>query len=92
MEFSSRRLQIPHFFKYALRLEIMKGTLGGFDGVFFRGRYPGGSRTRVAGIEIQLSTTFATLTPSTVLFWFGLEMSPDLTWPDPTLPYTFDPQ
>jgi len=57
----------------------MKGTLGGFDGVFFRGRYPGGSRTRVAGIEIQLSTTFATLTPSTVLFWFGLEMSPDLT-------------
>jgi len=28
-----------------------------FDDFFFRGRYPGRSQTRVAGIEIQLLTT-----------------------------------
>jgi len=31
---------------------------------FFRGRYPGGSRTRVAGIEIQLRTTLPPWLPS----------------------------
>jgi len=45
--------------KYALRLEVMKGTLGSFWW-FFYGRYPVGSQTWVAGIEIQVLATLPT--------------------------------
>jgi len=52
------------FFKYALRLEVMKGTLGSFWWFFFRGRYPGGGCPGCWD-KNPAPYHFATLTPKT---------------------------